>query len=114
MEKYLIALSLAFSSTVYAQQSNLPVFCLNYNSLDATLTEWDEIPFVRGKSFRETGAGEIKNSLVLFVNAKTKTWTLVEKFRDSKYCVLAVGTDFEPVPTKIIDDIIDERQKSKS
>lgn len=114
MEKYLVALLLIVSSTVYAQQSNLPVYCINYNSLDSTLSEWDEIPFVRGKSFRENSSGEIRNALVLFVNANKRTWTLVEKFSDDKYCVLAAGTDFEPVPAKIIDDVINEREKSKS
>jgi hypothetical protein len=114
VEKYLIVITLAFSSTVYAQQSNLPTQCINGSSLDEVLDEYDEIPFVRGMSFREGKSKQVENSVVFFVNAKTKTWTLVEKFGDNKYCVLAAGGDFEPVPMKVIDDIINERQKSKS
>jgi hypothetical protein len=93
---------------------NTKVECVSINSLDEILKEFDELPFVRGISNRNSGQTTIQNSLVLFVNAKTGSWSLVEKTNDGLYCFLAVGMNFEPVPSEIIDKLQNKRQRFKS
>lgn len=106
---------IAFSQTNAKETvKNIEAECITLQSLDSLLNEFDELPFVRGLSNRQIGTTAIQNPMVLFVNAKTMTWTLMEKTGDGLYCILAVGTTFEPVPAKIIDDIQDKRRKSRS
>lgn len=92
----------------------IDTFCLNVNGLDKLLVEFEELPFVRGLSQRESGAVSTQNSLVVFMNIKTRTWSIVEKTSDGLYCFLAVGQDFEPVPAEVIEKLQKERQKSRS
>lgn len=38
---------------------------------------------------------ETANSLILFVNSETKTYTLVEKVNELVYCVISTGEELE-------------------
>lgn len=88
--------------------------CVDVKILNEIVAEFDELPFIRGLSNREVSKTVIQHSMVLFVNAKTGTWTVVEKTFDGLYCFLAVGTSFEPVPAEVIDKLQNNRQKSRS
>lgn len=115
MNKIALLISSLFISAQASaiEQVPLPVFCVNYDTLERTLDEYKEIPFVRGKSQRGTDNDPDDYVMVLFVNRETKTWTLVEQVEPDYYCVIGVGKNFEPVPAEIINDII-KRQNGKA
>lgn len=84
--------------------------CMDLQRMDEILNEFDELPLVRGKSFRD----ENYNSIVVFMNQKTKTFTILEKIDQKTYCAISVGVDIEPVPQEITDSIIKQRQRNRS
>jgi hypothetical protein len=90
----------------------MPVFCVDYETLEATVAEWSEIPLLRGLSERGTERNEKNYTMVLFVNKETRSWTLVEQIDPDYYCVIGVGSKFEPVPGEVIDGVI-KNQKQK-
>jgi hypothetical protein len=103
--------AIAFSQANNAEEVKLNVICVNLQTLEDVLSEFNELPMIRGKSIR---SDTTENPLVLFMNAETKSWTLIERNNSGKYCILAVGEGMEPVPTKNIEDLIKERQRKKS
>jgi hypothetical protein len=113
MKKMLASLlmlpTIAYSQTNNAEEVKLNVICVTLEVLEQVLSEFEELPIIRGKSIRET----TESPMVLFMNSQTKTWTIIERNKSGKYCILAVGENLEPVPNKIIEDIIKERQQKK-
>lgn len=99
MKKLLIALmmipSLTFAQRV--EKVMIETYCVGLGSLEKALDAYGEIPFVRGLGEREP-VGVV--SLVVFVNPLTQTWTIVEKIGTDKYCIMAAGGNFEPVPNE--------------
>ena len=59
------------------------------------------MPLARGRT--STGA------LVIYVNPKTGSWTVVELVQSGLYCVDATGEGFEPVP----EDLREEFQRQQ-
>lgn len=114
MEKYLIGL-MFFASAVHAQvdTATVQVHCVGRGEIDKVLNDYDEYPFVRGFSIREYNGVPTNNSIVLFVNATTGTWTLVERTPDRKYCIISTGTKFEAVPLDVIDEMQKQRKSNK-
>jgi len=115
MKKAIVgSLCLLISSLSWAEENvNIPALCTTIGVMDEVLDKYDELPLVRGKSVREGSAGTVENSLVVFMNAKTGTWTLIERTGE-RYCVLAVGNSMQPVPASVIDTIVNNRQKKRS
>lgn len=69
--------------------------CISEKDLEQTITEFGELSFAGGVSMREIpGAGLVQNDLVIFVNPKTRSWTVVEQFTKDMYCVVAGGEGF--------------------
>lgn len=97
----------AFSQTK-DQKTYYEVFCLDEASLEATLSDFGEIPFTRGISSRDP-IGKV--TLVIFVNPRTKSWTIVEKIDTNFYCALALGTDFQAVPSDLKSELKSSREK---
>jgi len=100
---------------VFAQEViNEPrtVSCVNKENIYKLVGEFDEVPFIRALNVPALGVAQF-NSLVIFVNPKTNSFSIVEKTSEQKYCILAVGGSFEPVPAEIVkkfnDDIIKEK-----
>ena len=89
--------------------STFQTVCLNSNDLANLIGEFREVPFARGLSKPVIGEGNLP--LVIFVNAETNTFTIVEKAGNEVYCILAVGAKFEPVPQSIRDEVISEYQR---
>lgn len=106
----LMAPAIAFSQSKEIKKQH-EVVCLNWNSISLILDKYDEDPLVRGMSLREDGKRKSQEPLVLFVNAKTFSWTIIEKVGNDLYCVLAIGNGFEAVPGNIIDDMRERRKK---
>lgn len=109
----LIASLFVSTQAVAVDELSVPVFCVDYATLERTLDKYKEVPFVRGKSQRGSDDKPDDYSMVLFVNRETKTWTLVEQVEPDYYCVIGVGNKFEAVPANIINDVI-KRQNGKA
>jgi hypothetical protein len=105
---------IAFSQSNEVEQLNLPTYCTQIQSLEDMLSQYNELPMLRGKAEREVAGNPIQNTVVVFMNMETKTWTIVEKMIDGRYCILTAGSSFEPVPKEIIDRVIKEREQRRS
>jgi len=82
-------------------QLNSHLVCGDYPSITATLTEYNEIPFVKMAAHRLTPTGDVfKNQIVLFVNPRTKTYTIVERFSSNLFCVVSIGEQLESAESK--------------
>ena len=91
------------------QMSTYQTICLDGKDLSNLLGEYKEIPFARGKSKPIVGEGVL--SLVIFINPNTKSFTIAERAGQDLFCVLAVGSEFEPMPKEIQDNVINEYNK---
>lgn len=112
---FLLLPTLLFAQSKEPNQINrYESYCMSVTDLGELLKNFEEIPFLRGSSYRELEKTPTINPLVVFFNAKNKTWTIVERTPEKLYCVLAVGRDLEPVPQEIIDEVQKSWQKSKS
>lgn len=104
MSKYLVGIAMAFIvSVTHAQQMNIPSFCVSFEQLQDGLTEWNELPVALGQSVRNTDNGVIKSTLIVYINSKTGTWTIVEELFKGKFCIVAMGEEFSPVPKDVVD-----------
>ncbi len=101
MKKLLILLcmipNLVFSQEVMNETRTIS--CVNKENIYNLVGEFDEIPFIRALNSLVLGV-PIFNSLVIFVNSKTGSFSVVEKVEEQKYCILAVGVRFEPMPAE--------------
>jgi hypothetical protein len=92
------------------QIATFKTVCINSKDLAGTIDDFKEIPFVRGVSTPiMEGAGA--SVLVIFANPTTGTFTIVERTGEDLYCVLAIGSSFEPVPKQIQDDVRKNQNK---
>ena len=122
MEKYLVSFLTAFTCFSVAAQSKTPedtlletatyrTVCMNAVNFTKLIDEFEELPFARGHSY-----GMFDNSIlsmVVFVNPKTKSFTIAEKSSEDLYCILTLGREFEPMPKGIVDGVLEGRQKGK-
>lgn len=103
MFKYVVAILLTFASfTSYSESSKVEVTCITPQDLEVILNKWKELPLARGMSERAAD-DKSKNMLVVFVNAKTKTWTIAERTSTGMYCILAAGSEFGPMPAEVVE-----------
>lgn len=73
------------------------VVCGNEKEIIGTIMEdYKELPLATMISFRKQGDEELELISVLLVNPKSKSWTLVEKWNDSTYCIAATGNEIAP------------------
>jgi hypothetical protein len=71
--------------------------CLNLKELENLLLEFEEEPLLTMFSLREDKNGKSNpNNAVIFANPKTKSWTLVEKIDENKYCIIGIGGNIAP------------------
>ena len=74
------------------------LMCVDQKGLSQTITEFEEISFAGAVGVREVhGVGMVENNIVIFVNPKTKSFTIVERFSKDLYCILALGEGFRPL-----------------
>jgi len=106
LKKILTSLALTVGIAHHSNASEITQFptylnCLNQQDLSATITEFEEISFAGGISIREIpDSGMVTNNLIIFVNPKTMSWTIVERFSKDLYCVVALGEKFRPLSGK--------------
>jgi hypothetical protein len=98
----LLATLLIFSSQSFAQNriSQFAATCVNIETLADLLKEFQEDPAMTMISIRESNGDFVNNSLVLFINYETKTWTLAEQTQRNRYCVIATGENIKPYINK--------------
>jgi hypothetical protein len=75
---------------------NFPIPCTNIKTLAAVLEKFEERAAMTMTTSREVTGRIIESPTILFVNYKTKTWTLAEKVTDDSYCVIATGDNIKP------------------
>jgi len=92
----------------------IPAYCITIQHLSDILDEHDELPVLRGKSVRKAEGAPDINSLIVFMNAKTGSWTIAEKMPSDTYCVIGVGESMHLVPNEVIDNILKERDRKRS
>lgn len=89
-----------------------PTICMNETQLKTVLNEFEEDPMARGLSRPVIGEDTVM-SLVIFLNSKTNSFTIVEKIEENKYCILTLGSNFEPVPEQVLKNHRQEREQKK-
>lgn len=95
MNKLIAAALISFPLLSLAQSKhNLEVECFTRSDLALLLTEYGENPFAIGSTLRIDNRGADESFLIVFLNAKTQTWTIVEKSKNNLYCVLSAGSNF--------------------
>jgi hypothetical protein len=111
--KKILAMFLLMPSLVLANPriQNAETICLDSKQLSETVHEFKELPYVRGISM-PISQDDVKFSLVVFVNPKTGSFTIAEKRADNLYCIIAIGTDFAPVPKELQDDLRQQQEKA--
>lgn len=118
--KNILAVLLSMPVIAFSQNNekvelqNIPAYCVTIVALEEMLSKHEELPMIRGKSVRDINGKTVENSLVIFVNMENKSWTITERTQSGKYCVIALGEEFQPVPNNIIEDVIKERQRKRS
>lgn len=71
--------------------------CGGEDLLNSVLNKYEELPFATMSSTREiAGVGFRINHLIIFVNPKTKTYTMIERFSEEVYCIVSVGEGISP------------------
>lgn len=96
--KFIAALLLLVPLTVLADVKviNLPIYCISIETLSEVLEKHGEEAAMTMSSSRDIQDQIITSSTVLFVNFKTKTWTMVERLTNDNYCVIAIGDNITP------------------
>ena len=97
MKNILILLLLSCSTAFSQITTKLEVECLTRKELAEILTEHSEVPFAIGTTLRIDSKGAEEGFMILFINPKTQTWTIVEKTSKNYYCILTAGSDFNLV-----------------
>jgi hypothetical protein len=98
------AMVLANPPAPETQMATYQTVCVSGRDLVTLVGEFQEIPYVRGVSRGIVTEGA-SLSMVIYVNAKTGTFTIVERAAADTYCLLAVGAGFEPVPRAIQEEV---------
>jgi hypothetical protein len=71
--------------------------CASEAGVEEVLNKYGEIPFATMTTFREiSGSGFTNNPMVIFVNPKTKTFTILEQITTDLYCVVSLGDNISP------------------
>ena len=92
--------------------ATVDTICVSLKQLTEITDEAQEIPYVRGQSHPIMTEGA-PLSMVIFVNPATGTFTVAERVSQDMYCLLALGSKFEPVPKAAQDRIRKEQERSR-
>jgi len=78
-------------------QIDSKITCASFAVINEALEKYGEIPFVSMTAYRMTKNNNvIEIPAMMFVNPKTKTYTVVEKFNERVYCVVSMGGKLAP------------------
>lgn len=91
--------ALAFALTAplaMAQTITTGLMCADWPRINQTLQQYQESPMLRMQSLRNINGELSRIPAVVFVNAATGSFTLVERWDEDRYCVILVGEQFMP------------------
>lgn len=74
--------------------------CADWELLKATLQRFQELPMMTMNSVRDIGGQPTDLEAVLFGNARTGTWTLVEQVGPDLFCITGMGDQIRPFDPK--------------
>ena len=95
MKKIIVLTAFFISTCLNAQvRTTVEVECFSLIELASLLNEYNEAPLSAGSILRGDEKSAVEHTMILFVNPKTKTWTLAEKTTKGLYCVLTAGSNF--------------------
>ena len=98
MKKLFALITLCISTHLHAQvRTTVEVDCFTLIELASILNDYNETPVSIGSILRGDEKGAVEHTMILFVNPKTKTWTLAEKTTKGLYCILTAGSNFSLV-----------------
>lgn len=101
MKKLILSLLLATSITACSQEVNKPVVCLDTKEMfNSIFEEYNESILM---IFDQDAYPD--NKIVLTVNAKSKTWSLVE-YNTTVACLLGAGLDYKIIGRRNTKDYI--------
>lgn len=106
MRKFLASLALTVGLTHPSIASEViqidtKLTCVSWETLNEALEKYGEIPFVNMTAYRALRNNDVMSlPTVMFVNPKTKSYTLVEKFSEQLYCVVSIGEQVSPSTDK--------------
>lgn len=100
----LLGLTLALGTAQAQDQTDVQVFsnasqCTAIGVIERVVQqEHGEIPFSKSTILLQSSktARLFEGNLVIYINPKTKTYTLVVQFENKVSCILGAGTDFQP------------------
>lgn len=92
--KYLVALSAFVSGSVFAQEAQLPVFCLQRDRAIEVVQKYKEVPLIAFNS------EEAKRTLLITANQQTGTWTAIIIGEGNTVCIVQDGTGFVDLTAK--------------
>jgi hypothetical protein len=93
-------LSVAAQADPDVRTLNTTITCVSLKALSETIEEYKEVAALNMTHTREIKGQMVELPTVLFVNYKTKTWTLAEQITKDFYCILGSGNDIAPVVPK--------------
>lgn len=77
-------------------QIDSKITCASFAVINEALEKYGEKPFVTMTAYRIFKDRAVEVPAVMFVNPKTKTYTIVEKFNERFYCVVSIGEEVSP------------------
>jgi hypothetical protein len=79
------------------QQRSLDALCVDEITLtDSIIKEYGESAMLTMVSSRDVNGKTVDFATVMFVNPKTRSWTMVEKWDDKTFCIVGVGGSLSP------------------
>ena len=111
-QKFCVGIAVAGTMNLAAANPNQPqnpatIVCMTNAELTDLTGQYKELPYVRGVS----GIGGGGGTVVIFVNAVTGSFTIVERTDIDTFCVLSLGDRFGPVPKAVREDIKEQQDK---
>jgi hypothetical protein len=95
-----LATSVLLVTAVHAKDTrivNFPAPCVDADAMARFLVEFDETPALTMTTTRQgTDNKTARHQTLLFINYKTKSWSLVEKLATGEFCITGAGENVTP------------------
>jgi hypothetical protein len=87
----------ANSQTLAEVEIQKPVFCVELQKLTEIVDKFQELPTVHGINVSFVNGIIVETSMVIFVNATTRSYTIAEKRSENVYCIIIMGKNMEAI-----------------
>lgn len=97
---HVLVASVLFVTVAHANDTrivNFPAPCVDADAMAAFLVEFDEMPALTMTTTRQgVDNNTARHQTLLFINYKTKSWSLVEKLASGEFCIIGAGENITP------------------